>query len=69
MTTDSRSRTVARFMGFRDCPACGETLFAAEHAAFVAVNYVTLFWCCDACEHVFPTDVETRRGPAARVAA
>ena len=69
MTTNSRLRTSARFMGFRDCPACGETLFAAEYAAFVSADRITLHWRCDACDHVFQTRVDTRRDPSARVAA
>ena len=69
MTTDSRLRTFARFMGFRDCPACGETLFAAEYAAFVSADRVTLHWRCDACDYVFRTRVDTRRDPSARAVA
>jgi transposase-like protein len=69
MTTDSRLRRVGRFMGFRDCPACGEPLFAAEHAVFVCESYVTPSWRCDACDHVFQTPVDTQRDPAARAAA
>lgn len=69
MTTDSRPRTYAPFTGFRDCPACGEMLFAAEHAAFVCADRVTLYWRCDTCDHAFQTGVDTRRGPSTRAAA
>ena len=52
-----------RFMGFRDCPACGEMLFAAEHAEFVCAGCVTLHWRCNSCDHMFSTNAtfETRR--------
>jgi ribosomal protein S27AE len=69
MTTDSRLRIFARFMGFRGCPACGEALFAAEHATFVSADRVILHWRCDACDHAFQTRVETQRDPSARAAA
>lgn len=69
MKTDSRVRTSASFMGFRDCPACRETLFAAEHAAFVSADQIILYWRCDACDHAFQTRVDMRRGPPARAAA
>ncbi len=58
----------ARFMGFRDCPACGETLFAAAHAEFVSADRVILQWRCDTCDHGFETIADTRRKPPARAA-
>jgi hypothetical protein len=55
MTTSARLESHARFMGFRDCPACGETLFAAEHAEFICADHMILCWRCDACDHAFQT--------------
>lgn len=57
MTMSDAGRS-ARFMGFRECPACGETLFAAERATFVYVGKVTLHWRCDACSLQFTTDAD-----------
>ena len=51
MTTSARLESHPRFMGFRDCPACGETLFAAEHAEFICADHMILCWRCDACDH------------------
>jgi len=36
--TSAGAENGAQFMGFRDCPVCGETLFAAERAEFVCVD-------------------------------
>jgi C4-type Zn-finger protein len=61
MPTGSRLVAYARFMGFRDCPSCGETLFAAERAEFVCADRATLSWCCDTCGHAFKSDVDLRQ--------
>jgi ribosomal protein S27AE len=50
---DGGSSWFAQFMGFRPCPNCGETLFAAEAAEFVIGSEVRLRWRCDACDHAF----------------
>ncbi len=42
-------------MGLRNCPACGELLFAAVAATFVQATGVTLRWSCDYCDHRFET--------------
>jgi ribosomal protein S27AE len=68
MMTSARFENRARFMGFRDCPACGETLFAAEHAEFVCADHMILRWRCDACDHAFQTSANTGRDAPTRVA-
>ena len=50
---DGGDSRFAQFMGFRSCPNCGETLFAAEAAEFVVGSEIRLRWTCDACEHAF----------------
>jgi ribosomal protein S27AE len=65
MTTSVRLESYVRFMGFRDCPACGEILFAAEHAEFVCADRVILRWRCDACDHAFQTTTNVGRDPSA----
>ena len=50
---DGGTSRFAQFMGFRPCPKCGETLFAAEAAEFVVGPEVRLRWTCDACDHAF----------------
>jgi C4-type Zn-finger protein len=54
----------AQFMGFRDCPDCGETLFAAELAEFVCADRVVLHWRCDTCGHRFQTIAAWQKPPA-----
>lgn len=66
--TSIRPEDRAPFMGFRDCPACGEALFAAEQATFACVGYIVLRWRCDACDHALQTYAEVPRGPSARAA-
>ena len=66
--TSVRPEDGARFMGFRACPACGETLFAAERAAFTCAGDIVLRWRCDTCDHAFETYAEAPRGPSARAA-
>lgn len=66
MTSD-RLKSHARFMGFRDCPGCGETLFAAEHAEFICTDHMILRWRCDSCDHTFQTTAATQRDTAASV--
>jgi rubredoxin len=61
MMMSARLENHARFMGFRDCPACGETLFAAEHAEFVCTDHMILGWRCDTCDHVFQTSANVGR--------
>ncbi len=50
---DGGNSRFAQFMGFRSCPKCGETLFAAEAAEFVIGPEIRLRWRCDACDHAF----------------
>jgi ribosomal protein S27AE len=52
---DGGSSRFAEFMGFRACPKCGETLFAAEAAEFILGPEVRLRWTCEACDHAFGT--------------
>ena len=66
--TGNRAGNGAQFMGFRDCPFCGETLFAAERAEYVCEARVVLRWRCDACDLGFHTIADTRRKPPARAA-
>jgi hypothetical protein len=66
--TISRLEGHARFMGFRDCPGCGETLFAAEHAEFICTDHMILCWRCDACDHAFQTTAAVGRDVPTRVA-
>lgn len=68
MTKSTHLEDYVRFMGFRDCPACGEMLFAAERAEFVSAYRVTLRWRCDFCDHAFQTDVDARYSTSARAA-
>jgi ribosomal protein S27AE len=68
MMTTARIENHARFMGFRDCPVCGETLFAAEHAEFVCADHMILRWRCDACDHSFQTTAAVARGAPLHVA-
>jgi transposase-like protein len=62
---DSNMARAARFMGFRSCPKCKETLFAAEAAVFVVGHRVQLHWKCDSCEYVFTSSTETTSAEAA----
>jgi predicted RNA-binding Zn-ribbon protein involved in translation (DUF1610 family) len=64
MTRSVHLGNCARFMGFRDCPACGETLFAASRAEFVRADRVILQWRCDTCGYGFETIADTRGGAA-----
>lgn len=66
--TTARAKNGAQFMGFRDCPVCRGTLFAAERAEFACADRVVLHWRCDTCGHGFRTIVDTRRKPPARAA-
>jgi rubredoxin len=66
--TSAGAENGAQFMGFRDCPVCGETLFAAERAEFVCVDRVVLHWRCDGCGHEFRTIADMRRKPPAHAA-
>ena len=68
MTRSVHLGNCARFMGFRDCPACGETLFAASRAEFVRADRVILQWRCDTCGYGFETIADTRGKPPARAA-
>ncbi|HWV51714.1 hypothetical protein [Pseudorhodoplanes sp.] len=54
---------ISRFLGFRACPACGETLFAAEHGIFGGGDRITLHWRCDSCDHRFETGLVTIDSP------
>lgn len=66
--TSARPENHAHFMGFRDCPVCGEILFAAEHAEFVHADHMILRWRCDVCDHCFQTTAAARRDAPTRVA-
>ena len=68
MTMTAQFGRYAQFMGFRDCPACGATLFAAEHAEFVCTDRITLRWRCDACDHAFQTSADLARRAPRRLA-
>ncbi len=69
MPMGSRLAKYARFMGFRDCPVCGETLFAAERAEYVCADHATLHWRCDTCGHAFKSDVELKHDYSTQAAA
>jgi hypothetical protein len=51
---DDGSKPSTYFLKFRDCPACKETVFAAEGATF-APSVVMFEWHCDLCGHRFET--------------
>jgi C4-type Zn-finger protein len=48
------NKPTVSILKFHDCPACKETIFAAEGATFAPLA-VIFKWCCDLCGHQFET--------------
>jgi hypothetical protein len=69
MMSTLQLRKVPRFMGLRNCPACGELLFAADAATFTQTTGITLRWSCDSCDHSFETTEEAISVSAHAIAA
>lgn len=66
MAMSTRVKSHMHFMGIRDCPECGDVLFAAERAEFVSAERIILWWRCDSCDHVFQTSEKLPPDPSAR---
>lgn len=57
-TVCSRSRPFLSAM--QRCPACGETVVAAQASEFVDSGEVRHHWTCDDCGHGFSTTIVIR---------